>query len=48
MSTASPVVMPLPAPTVQLIDPKTGLPTQAFFDYLKRLDTVVRVLRTEV
>lgn len=48
MATTSPVVLPLPIPDVQLIDPKTGKPTQAFYDYLKRLDAIVRVLRTEV
>lgn len=48
MPTTSQPLKPLPQPEVPLIDPKTGKPTQALWEYLQRLHDTVKILRTEV
>lgn len=34
----------LPDPTVQWVDPKTGRPTQATYQYFRELDAAIRKL----
>jgi hypothetical protein len=48
MPTTSPEVRPLLHPDVPLVDPKTGKPTQAFYEFIQRLHVIVKQLRTEV
>lgn len=48
MPTTSPPLKPLPQPDVPLIDPQTGKPTQAFYEYIDRLHAIVKQLRNEV
>lgn len=48
MPTTSPPLKPLPEPNVPLIDPKTGKPTQALYEYIQRLHDVTKQLRTEI
>ena len=48
MPTTSPPLKPLPQPDVPLIDPKTGKPTQALYEYIDRLHAIVKQLRNEV
>lgn len=43
MST-TPVPQPLPPPNFPWFDPKTGLPTLAFAQYMASLDAAIRVL----
>jgi len=48
MPTASQPLKPLPLPQVPLIDPKTGQPTQALFEWLERLQATVTKVRSEI
>lgn len=48
MATASPPLKPLPQPNVPLIDVKTGLPTQALYEYLDRLHATLTKVRSEI
>lgn len=48
MATATPVLRPLPAQTVPVIDPQTGLINPDWYQWLKLLEVIVRGLRTEV
>jgi len=46
--TTSPPLIPLPPADVPLIDPKTGLPTRAYYEWVERLQAVVKKIRTEI
>lgn len=48
MATDAPVVLPVPSADVVLIDPETGRATKAFFDWLKRIEIVLRQVRSEI
>jgi hypothetical protein len=48
MPTATQPPRPLPPSDQQWIDPRTGKPTQTFYEYVKILDALVRALRTEI
>lgn len=48
MATTAPVVLPTPEPNVVLIDPQTGRATQHFYDWLKRMEIVLRQVRSEI
>jgi hypothetical protein len=48
MPTASQPLKPLPQPNVPLIDVKTGLPTQALFEWLDRLQATLTKVRSEI
>jgi len=37
---------PLPTPTVAWFDPKTGRPTQVYYEYKRSFDAAVRALIT--
>lgn len=48
MATDAPPVIPVPAPDVVLIDPQTGRATREMYDFLKRLEVVLRQVRSEI
>ena len=48
MATASKPLLPLPQPQVPLIDPQTGKPTQALYEWLDRLQQTVAKVRLEI
>ena len=42
MSTNLVALPPLPPPTAQMVNPETGMISQAWFQYLKRVDDHIR------
>ena len=48
MPTTSPPLIPLPPADVPLIDPTSGLPTKAYYEWAERLQAVVKKIRTEI
>ena len=48
MTTQSPPPIPLPPSEQPVIDPTTGLMTQAWYDYFRRNDAALRVVRQEI
>jgi hypothetical protein len=48
MPTASPPLIALPQPEVPLVDPQTGKLTKDGYDFMKRLEQVVKKIRTEI
>jgi hypothetical protein len=47
MATTSPKVPPLPGPDVPVVD-KNGIINADWYAWLKRLEGIVKILRTEV
>jgi hypothetical protein len=48
MPTTSPTVLPMPTPDVMFFDPKTGALTKEGYDFLKRIEVVLRKVRSEI
>jgi len=48
MPTTSPPLPAMPSHNIPLVDPRTGLLTQLWYDYFRALDQIVRKIRTEI
>ncbi len=48
MPTATQPPAPIPGPNVPFIDPRTGLVTREWYEWLKSIDRLVRGLRDEI
>ena len=48
MPTATKPPRPMPPVDQQVVDPKTGRMNQAWYDYFKLMDALVRAIRLEI
>jgi len=48
MPTASPNPVPIPPPSVQAIDPQTGLVTKAWYDFWSNQASILSTVRKEI
>lgn len=48
MPTATKVPKQLPEQDTRWIDPATGKPVPDFYDYVKKIDALIRALRLEI
>lgn len=48
MPTAAPQLPPIPRSDVVAVDPRTGRVTKDWYDYLKALDNILRIVRSEI